>query len=661
MKSEFNLEDNQQEIIEALDFVDCSLLTYNDWLRVGTALKTENLDFEVWNNWSMKDSERYNASEMLKKWDSLKAGTVNAGTIIYLAKQNGYKPRSHFVKNENTNNYELDEAMMKQIEIENYNKQLEEWNKQDQMELQKNSIKSKNSHDFLEYCEANLETSKQVKDYLSSRSISLDTARQYHLGATTYNNEEMLVIPNENGYMKRFLNDSHAQRYFKEGNGLFNAGVLTEDNKAPIFVTEGQIDALSIIQEGYKAVALCSTTNKFLFVNTVKKIEDIAPIVLCLDNDKMGEEATKGIERELQAYKLYKLDISTDYKDINEWYVKDKATLKTALNEAYEEYRVLTKEEELNRYLINETPLGQIDKLFCKEKYIEPVSTGFTELDKYLEGGLYGELYTLGAGSGEGKTAFSLQIMDTIAKAGNDVIIISLEMSTKETIARSLSRLTYDISTSVNSVNSTAYAKTEVGISNIKRYKNYSENELEVIDKAREEYKAYASHIHIIEGVGNIGVSEVRAIIERHIKLTGNTPVVLIDYLQLLAPIDMRSTDKQNTDKNILELKRMTRDYNVPILLVSSLNRESYKQDKKQNITMASFKESGAIEYTSTVAIGLGMEEDDKETNTRDIKLTILKNRKGRKGTINFKYHYLFGKYEEDNIQNKYNKELKLR
>lgn len=646
MKSEFNLEANQQEIIEALDFVDCSLLTYNDWLRVGTALKTANLDFEVWNNWSTKDSKRYNASEMLKKWDSLKAGTVNAGTIIYLAKQNGYKPRSHFVKNENTNSYELDEAMMKQIEIENYNKQLEEWNNQDNMESQKKN------HDILEYCETNLETSEPVKDYLSSRSISLDTARQYHLGATTYSNEEMLVIPNENGYMKRFLNDSHNVRYFKEGNGLFNAEVLTEDNKAPIFVTEGQIDALSIIQEGYKALALCSTTNKALFVNAVKMIEDIAPIVLCLDNDKTGEETTKGLERELQAYKLYKLDIPMEHKDINEWYIKDKATLKKALNEAYEKYRVLTKEEELERYLTNETPLGQIGNLFCEEDYKEPVSTGFTELDKYLEGGLYGELYTLGAGSGEGKTAFSLQIMDTIAKADNDVIIISLEMSTKETIARSLSRLTYDISTSVNSVNSTAYAKTEVGISNMNRYKSYSKNELEVIDKAREEYKAYASHIHIIEGVGNIGVSEVRAIIERHIKLTGNTPVVLIDYLQLLAPIDMRSTDKQNTDKNILELKRMTRDYNVPILLVSSLNRESYKQDKKQNITMASFKESGAIEYTSTVVIGLGMEEDDKETNTRDIKLTILKNRKGRKGTINFKYHYLFGKYEENRARN---------
>lgn len=632
MKTELNL--TSIELLRALDFVDPSTLDYQDWLKVGTALKTEGLNFEVWDDWSKSD-ERYNHSEMPNKWDSLKEGTVHAGTIFHFAKANGYTQASHFV--ENNSNCEIDEEMERKVKIAEYNKKLEKWNEEDRKQLEQNEKG---------YFEKNLETSEPVKNYLTSRNITLETARKFCLGAKTFQNEEMLVIPNDNGsYTSRYLDNSHTYKYFKEGNGIFNAKELTrEDDISPIFVTEGQLDALSILQEGYRAIALCSTANLNLFCKELKEAGTLAPLVACFDNDQSGFKATEEIEKKLNDRSVYMLDIPTKYNDINEWYTKDKGTLKTALNEAYEAYKAPTKEEILERYLTTETPLGQLDSLFCKEKNINPIQTGFNTLDKFLEGGLYGELYTLGAGSGEGKTAFSLQIMDSIAKKGQDVIIISLEMSTKETIARSLSRLTYDISTSISSVNNTAYAKTEVGISNLNRYKTYSKEEIEVIERAKIVYKTYASHIHIIEGVGNIGVEEVRNIIDRHIKLTGNIPVVLIDYLQLLAPIDMRSTDKQNTDKNILELKRMTRDYKVPILLISSLNRDSYSK----KISMSSFKESGAIEYTSTVVMALEMETDDKQDNSRDIKLTILKNRKGRKGVIDFKYHYLFGKYEEN-------------
>ena len=52
--------------------------------------------------------------------------------------------------------------------------------------------------------------------------------------------------------------------------------------------------------------------------------------------------------------------------------------------------------------------------------------------------------------------------------------------------------------------------------------------------------------------------------------MLGTNPVVIIDYLQILAPTDIRATDKQNTDKAVLELKRISRDYSVPIIGISS-------------------------------------------------------------------------------------------
>ena len=74
------------------------------------------------------------------------------------------------------------------------------------------------------------------------------------------------------------------------------------------------------------------------------------------------------------------------------------------------------------------------------------------------------------------------------------------------------------------------------------------------IDEYREKI---SSHIWIYEGVGNIGVEYIRAEVEKHISITGRLPIVVIDYLQIVAPVDMRASDKQNTDKNVLELKRL--------------------------------------------------------------------------------------------------------
>ena len=101
--------------------------------------------------------------------------------------------------------------------------------------------------------------------------------------------------------------------------------------------------------------------------------------------------------------------------------------------------------------------------------------------------------------------------------------------------------------------------------------------------------------------MGDIGAAQVRDTIARHLSLTGRQPVVIIDYLQLLAPHEPRATDKQNTDKAVMELKRASRDYKLPIIAISSFNRQNYNTP----VSMEAFKESGAIEYSSDVLIGL--------------------------------------------------------
>jgi replicative DNA helicase len=126
-------------------------------------------------------------------------------------------------------------------------------------------------------------------------------------------------------------------------------------------------------------------------------------------------------------------------------------------------------------------------------------------------------------------------------------------------------------------------------------------------------------------------------------------------------------------DKNILELKRISRYYDTPVVVISSFNRSSYLNE----VSFESFKESGAIEYSSDVIFGLQLRIDRTDYSTksddnnkrqkinderhrvineaknkypREVELVILKNRMYKAwDTIEFKYytHYDYFKDQE--------------
>ena len=279
------------------------------------------------------------------------------------------------------------------------------------------------------------------------------------------------------------------------------------------------------------------------------------------------------------------------------------------------------------------------------------ISTGFSSLDGVLDGGLYEGLYIIGAISSLGKTTFILQIADQIARNEKDILIFSLEMARSELMAKSISRHT--LQQVLNYGGDVCNAKTSRGITTGKRYVNYNQTEKELIKISILEYEKYSHRIFIIEGIGDIGVRQIREAVKRHILYTGSKPIVIIDYLQILAPYSYRATDKQNTDRAVMELKRISRDYKTTVIGVSSFNRSNYKEI----VTMEAFKESGAIEYSSDVLIGLqlkgvGSKDFDvieaKKKNPRNIELIILKNRNGPVGgKLNFNYYPMFNYFGE--------------
>jgi len=428
----------------------------------------------------------------------------------------------------------------------------------------------------------------------------------------------------------------------------FNADAL-KNAKSPIFVVEGEIDAMSIIEVGGEAVALGSISYIRSFLKLLETNKPSQPLVLALDNDQKGEEATQELMNGLKELNIpfFRYNPAGEYKDANEALQRNREALTLAVLEVADMH-----EEERNVYVktSNAYYLKSFVDGIADSVNTEYIPTGFDKLDNVLEGGLYEGLYILGAITSLGKTTFMVQIADHIAQCGHDVLFFSLEMARSEIIAKSISRHT--LQESVAKVGGDMYAKTTRGITTGKRYALYSSEEKEIIKECINIYGTYADHIYIIEGVGDIGVDQVRKAVEQHILYTGRAPVVFVDYLQILAPYNEKATDKQNIDKAVIELKRISRDFKIPVLTLSSFNRANYKE-----AVMEAFKESGAIEYSSDVLFGLQFKgagskdfnvNEAKKQDPREVELILLKNRNGRTGDVlNFNFYPKFNYFEE--------------
>lgn len=522
-----------------------------------------------------------------------------------------------------------------------------------------------------DYTDFFLQAHKAVEqtDYWKRRGLSKETVDRFKLGyvaewrhpkAPKAPTSPRLIIPTSPySYLARDTRDQipeEQRAYSKSKVGsiqLFNKRALQTATK-PIFIVEGELDALSIIEVGGEAVALGTTTKSKALIELLKAQAPSQALIIALDNDEAGQRADRELAEGLQGLNIpcYSFNPCGQYKDANEALQRDREALTIAVEEA-EHLQDEEAQAQKEAYLKNSTAhyLQNFVNGIADSVDTPYIPTGFKKLDSVLDGGLYEGLYIVGAISSLGKTTIITQIADQIAQAGTDVLIFSLEMARAEIMAKSISRHT------LQSVLATGgdirNAKTARGITTGKRYIDYSQTERDLINSSIMEYSKYAQNIYISEGVGDIGAEQIRETVQKHILFTGKTPVVIIDYLQILAPYSERATDKQNTDKAVMELKRISRDYKTPVIGISSFNRANYKEA----VTMEAFKESGAIEYSSDILIGLQLKgvgkkdfdaNEAKRKDPREIELVILKNRNGRTGdSLSFNFYPLFNYFEE--------------
>lgn len=557
-------------------------------------------------------------------------------------------------------------------------------------------------------------------DYFVKRGLSRSVVGQYRLGYMKHRHSNadypVAVIPiSDHGYVMRNTDDATSSgfRYKRTGKcQCYNPQNLKLDNtNEPIFITEGEFDVLSIIEVGGKAIGLGGIGNINLLLDFVKSFsacpKPTQPFIISLDNDDAGQKASVELCQRLKAigHPCTIKNISGRSKDPNAALVKNKGNFKRRVKKTIDAV-LQGKIDELNEIITPVptngcssqgnangagvpaspvksntnapavTPQSQNNSYitsYCaaerqqrfhdaieKRKNAPVISTGFPVLTEAFGGNLYSGLYIIGAESSIGKTSFALQIADQIAQQSKDVLFVSLEMPVDNLIGRSISRLTY-----IDATNSkTGKCKTTQEIIGGNKYASYSSSDLKIINSAEDVYfKSFSKHVYFYEGDDKTTTHTIREQIGKHIEATKNTPVVIVDYLQILSSDSPRADTKERIDATVSRLKQISRDFDIPVFAISSINRSSYNG----YITECAYKESGAIEYSADVLIGLQFDSqlgrgeksnyakaraafsaDAKKGLSVDIALTILKNRENARDVmVRYKYTPKYNHFKE--------------
>lgn len=364
------------------------------------------------------------------------------------------------------------------------------------------------------------------------------------------------------------------------------------------------------------------------------------------------------------------------------------------MTEAEKQEQVASKEADKNKaYHTTMNNISSIDHLLQQaEDYRNGIRkeiwpTGFIDLDMELDGGFYGsQLAICGAVSSLGKTSWTLQIATQMAEQGNDVLIFSLEMSRDELNSKTISRYSHILTETdlffnrALSGKKTRFTTNEILKGDVNLDDPISRDYFEkAIDKA----KAIAGHTFIYVGNNDVSIDKIEHVVKRHIEATGHKPVVFVDYLQIMTPNKEAETHRydtrRSTNDDVTKLKVLARQFDIPVIVISAFNRASYTDP----VSMSSFRESSAIEYSADILMGLqykGMEyftenhaNKERETDAKHharvlelfdrmqsiareggrqhIELKLLKNRNGSRTTLEFdftpKYNY-FEPHGED-------------
>ena len=242
------------------------------------------------------------------------------------------------------------------------------------------------------------------------------------------------------------------------------------------------------------------------------------------------------------------------------------------------------------------------------------VPTGFKDLDLKLSGLQKSDLIILAARPSVGKTSLALNIANNAANLGIGVAIFSLEMSSAQLVDRMLS------------------AEANVDSWRLRTGKLNQEEEFSRIRDSLDTLSK--APIYIDDQAAN-NILRMRSV-ARRIKMEKGLGLIIVDYLQLMAPTSSKNSDNvvQQVTEISRSLKQLAKELEIPVLALSQLSRAVEARGGKPRLS--DLRDSGSIEQDADVVLFIHREDKGKDESERTniAEILIEKHRNGPTGTV---------------------------
>jgi replicative DNA helicase len=262
--------------------------------------------------------------------------------------------------------------------------------------------------------------------------------------------------------------------------------------------------------------------------------------------------------------------------------------------------------------------MGVITKMMMKKGEMTGVTSGFKDLDALTWGFQRQEMIILAARPSMGKTSLALNMAESAAMPHRGepvgVLIFSLEMSAAQLALRMLC----------------SRARVNMKLLRDGLLSKNGDEQSRLLAAADQFSKAPI----FIDDSSALSIMQLRAK-ARRIHARNPLGFIVVDYLQLLAPTDSKMPREQQVAEASRGLKSLAKELNLPVVVLSQLNRSSEKENRTPKL--ADLRESGSIEQDADVVLMLARPKDADEkfqVAADSAELIVAKQRNGPVGEL---------------------------
>ena len=441
---------------------------------------------------------------------------------------------------------------------------------------------------------------------IADRAINSETCKKYGVKVPYNGNNQIAkhIYPyyDETGQMiatkTRYVKDKQFSILGSTSNSglfgqqLFNGGKF-------VTITEGEVDAMSVYQmlgSKYPVVSIKNGVASALkdIKHSYTWLDKFDNIVINFDNDDVGREASQKVAELFQPGKVKIVKLSESYKDANDLLRSKK----------YEEYVKAWWNAPVH------APDGIIEGSQLLSEVLEPIvksriDYGWKGLDELTYGIRSGELVTITAGTGLGKTSVIKELVYHIFKSTESNIgMIMLEESPKITALdimgteANLPLRRPDIN--LSDEDKTNYFNKTIGTGRFYFYNHFGSNSVDNII-ARVRYMAKALDCKFI----------------------------VLDHISMIVSSQEIGDERKALDEIMTKLRTLVQETDVALIIVSHLKRPDGKGHEEGAVTsLAQLRGSGSIAQLSDMVLGLERDSQSDDIATRNTTcLRVLKNR----------------------------------